>query len=78
MGQRQRWSEKMTISVTPEDLEGGMGREGAWNSPISAGSFPKIEKGDIFSSSSGTRWGPSTPIALGLCAGCFSVAHEHP
>lgn len=51
--------------------EEGLGREGAWNSPISAQSFPKIEKGDIVNSTSGSRWSPSPPTALGLCAGSF-------
>lgn len=53
-----------------------MRREGAWNSPISARSFPKIEKVNIFSFCSGIRWAPSTPSALGLCVGCYCPAQE--
>ena len=49
----------------------GLGREGAWNSPISAQSFPKIEKGNIVNSTSGSRWRPATPTPLGVCAGSF-------
>ena len=49
----------------------GLGREGAWNSPISAQSFPKIEKGNIVKSTSGSRRRPVAPTALGLCAGSF-------
>lgn len=38
----------------------GLRRESAWNSPISARSFPKIEKAS-FSSCSGIRWAFSHP-----------------
>ena len=40
----------------------GLRREGTWNSPISAQSFPKIEEGNIVNSTAGSRWGPPHPL----------------
>ena len=59
----------MAIFVIPKAKREGSGRENAWNSPISARSFPEIEKGNIFSSCCGTSWALTYPVPRGLCTG---------
>lgn len=63
----------MTTALMPKDQ-----REGDENSPISARSFPKTEKGNTVSSSPGMRRGPSHTRRRGLRAGGFSAAQDCP
>ena len=54
--------------------EEGVERDGTWKSPISAQSFPKIEKGNIVNSTAGSRWGPPHPLPWAFVQALFSAA----